>query len=286
MSRRSTTPRSTTSVGTEPRSVLARPRRRRAALLAALVVELASAAVLLVHLHRSDVSGVRLINLDGAPAAALLRRVDADLDRAVGAVEDFWGTDWPQEIVVVATASDAQFAAEAHLNPARQWKDIAAVAVADGVDFDHHRAVGQRIVLAPGASDMTDSALRIVLVHELFHFATRADTALDAPRWLTEGVADYVARPATPIPSGPAARNTALPTDADLDVSGPQRVTGYDRAWWFARFVADDYGVDGLRRLYESACGPDHGDLATAVRQALGVEMSGLQSQWARWLTR
>ncbi|EUA23932.1 peptidase MA superfamily protein [Mycobacterium xenopi 4042] len=38
-----------------------------------------------------------------------------------------------------------------------------------------------------GAAAMSDAALRIVLRHELFHYAARADTALDAPRWLTEG---------------------------------------------------------------------------------------------------
>lgn len=34
---------------------------------------------------------------------------------------------------------------------------------------------------------MSATALRIVLTHELFHYAARVDTALDAPRWLTEG---------------------------------------------------------------------------------------------------
>lgn len=206
------------------------------------------------------------------------------MDGAIAAVDVFWGTDWPRDIVVLATGSDAQFTAEAHLDPHRQWSDIAAVAVADEVDFADRRAVGQRIVLAPGAAEMTDTALRIVLTHELFHLAARTDTALDAPRWLTEGVADFVARPPTALPPG-AAAETALPTDAALDVPGLDRSTGYDRAWWFARFVADRYGADGLHRLYKAACGPGHGTLATAVSGALGVEFTELQTQWARWLT-
>lgn len=228
---------------------------------------------------------VRAVSLGGARTDLLLRRVRADLDGAVAAVERFWGDDWPREIVIVATDSDAQFVAEAHLDPRRQWTDIAAVAVADEVDPTDRLATGQRIVLAPGASVMSDPALRIVLTHELFHLAARADTALDAPRWLTEGVADFVARPAAPIPPG-AAANTALPTDADLDRPGPDRSAGYDRAWWFARFVANGYGTDGLRRLYVAACGPGHGDLATAVRRALGVDLAELQNGWAGWLNR
>jgi hypothetical protein len=228
---------------------------------------------------------VRLISLGGERTDGLLTRIAADIGAAVGAVEKFWGTDWDREIEVIATDSQAQFVALAGLAPTGQWNDIAAVAVADQVDFAHHRASGQRMVFAPGAANMSDAALRIVLTHELFHLAARADTALDAPRWLLEGVADFVARPPTPLPPD-AAANTALPVDADLDIAGPQRQRGYDRAWWFARFVADTYGVDALRRLYVDACGPGHGDFDTAVHRALGTDTAGLRARWAQWLTR
>lgn len=195
-------------------------------------------------------------------------------------MERFWGTDWPHEIVVVATGTESQFADQANLDPQHGWDDIAAVSVADEVDPRSRQVTGQRIVLAPGAPDMSDAALRIVLTHELFHFASRADTALDAPHWLMEGVADFVARPATPLPPD-ARRSVELPTDPEL---GSDRSAGYDRAWWFARFVAEDYGTDGLRRLYVDACGPGHGDFATAVREALGTDLTELQARWAVWL--
>ena len=226
---------------------------------------------------------VSAVNLGGARGAALLDRVRADFGGAVAAVEAFWGSDWPREIVVVATDSAAQFESQARLDPGREWADIAAVAVADEVDIARRRAVGQRIVLAPGASEMSGDALRIVLTHELFHLAARADTAPDAPRWLTEGVADFVARPPAPLPDG-AARVITLPDDTELD--GPGRSAGYDRAWWFARFVAESFGVDGLRRLYSAACGPGHGDFPWAVREALDVDLTELQARWAAWLNR
>ncbi|WP_425574766.1 hypothetical protein [Mycolicibacterium pallens] len=227
---------------------------------------------------------VRLISLGGELTDGLLTRVAGDIGDAVAAVEKFWGTDWDREIVIIATGSQQEFLAQAGLDPNRQWQDIAAVSVADHVDLAHHRASGQRMVFAPGAAAMSDQSLRIVLTHELFHLAARADTALDAPRWLVEGVADFVARPATPLPPG-AAADTALPTDADLDAAGPQRVRGYDRAWWFARFVADSYGVDALRRLYVEACGPGHGDFETAVHRALNTDTAALRARWAQWLT-
>jgi hypothetical protein len=132
---------------------------------------------------------------------------------------------------------------------------------------------------------MSESALRIVLSHELFHYAARVETALDAPRWLTEGVADYVARPHTPLPEL-TQLPTALPSDTDLDAPGLQRSLGYDRAWWFARFVADTRGTTTLRALYQAACGVGHVDLPTALRDVLGVDTPGVLADWQQWLTR
>lgn len=241
-------------------------------------------APLIVGDHRS----VALINLSGSRAAVLLTRVAANIGAAVDAVEAFWGTDWTHHILVVATGSQAQFAAQAGASVGNegskgQWSDIAAVAVADRADPGRRLAAGQRIVFAPGASAMSDAALRIVLCHELFHYATRADTALDAPRWLTEGVADFVARPDS-APAGRPAPPVTLPSDADLDTAGSRRAQAYDRAWWFARFVADSYGAAKLRELYVVACGTGHTGVGEAVRRVLGAGLPDVLTGWQRWL--
>ncbi|MGH3596032.1 MAG: hypothetical protein ACRDUT_08700 [Mycobacterium sp.] len=228
---------------------------------------------------------VRMINLGGPRSEVLLSRVAANIGTAVDAVDNFWGADWPRDITVVATGSQRQFETEAGGGPAGQWADIAAVAVADRVDPARRIAVRQRIAFAPGAAAMSEPALRIVLSHELFHYAVRADTALDAPRWLTEGVADYVARPATALPEV-APLPTAMPSDADLDAPGPGRSPAYDRAWWFARFVADTRGAATLRALYRAACGFGHTDLATAVHDVLGTDTAAVLAGWRQWLTR
>jgi hypothetical protein len=228
---------------------------------------------------------LRMANLGGPQSEVLLSRVATNIGRAVDAVEAFWGTDWPREIAVVATGSQRQFETEAGGGPAAEWADIAAVAVADRVDPARRIAIGQRIVFAPGAVGMSESALRIVLSHELFHYAARADTAVDAPEWLTESVADYVARPPTPLPK-PMPLPTALPSDAELAAPGPQRSQAYDRAWWFARFVADTRGAATLRALYRTACGVGHADLPTAMHDVLGTDTAGVLADWQQWLTR
>jgi hypothetical protein len=77
-----------------------------------------------------------------------------------------------------------------------------------------------------------------------------------------------------------------LPVDADLDAPGPQRSVGYDRAWLFARFVADTYGPAKLRELYLASCGVGHADVPTAVHDVLDVDPTGLLLRWHQWLTR
>lgn len=237
-----------------------------------------------------DYRTVVLDNRGGAAGEALLARIATDIGAAVEAVEAFWGTDWSHRIEVTATGSAGQFAALAGGAAAggnvAQWADVAAVAVADRAEPERRLAAGQRVVFAPGAAAMSTSALRIVLTHELFHYAARADTAIDAPRWLTEGVADFVARPG-PDPAHPAAdraaHRAALPSDADLDVPGPRRAQAYDRAWEFARFVAARFGTAKLRELYLSACGPGFVEPAVAVPLVLGVELPDLLAGWQGW---
>lgn len=151
--------------------------------------------------------------------------------------------------------------------------DIAAATTAQGVVF------------SPGAAAMSPDALRIVLRHELFHYAARTRTTADAPRWLTEGVADYVGRPHVPVPAA-AADLAVLPTDADLDTPGRVRTLAYDRAWWFSRYVADRYGPHALRELYVRACGAGHPDVATAVRDTLGVGLDEVLAGWRAWMNR
>ena len=213
----------------------------------------------------ADGRTVRLVGL-GERTAPLLHRISVQLDGAADAVTAFWGPDWPREIVIVAAGTDAQFAA-----------------VGGGDSHTAATTTGERIMFAPGAAQMNDDSLRIVLRHELFHYAARAETAADAPRWLTEGVADYVGRPATPLLANSATMaQLGLPTDADL--SGPQRSLAYDRAWWFSRFVAGAYGPAALRSLYIRACGHGHPDLAVAVQDTLGTDIPGLLVAWRQWL--
>lgn len=219
---------------------------------------------------------VHLAGLGGEHTASLLTRIAAQMNDAARAVTAFWGPDWPRDVLIVAAATDAEFGRLAGGGP-----DTAATTTAE------------RIMFAPGAAAMSDASLRIVLRHELFHFASRADTAADAPRWLTEGVADFVGRPPPAEPviqhesprlSDPAELAT-IPTDADLDAAGATGSAAYDRAWWFSRFVADTHGTSTLRALYLRACGHGHPDVATAVHDTLGADLQEVLVRWHHWMS-
>ena len=212
---------------------------------------------------------VSLVALGGERTADLAGRITAELDGAADAVTAFWGDDWRRHVIVVLTDTDEEFRTLAGGGP-----DIAAATTTD------------RVVFAPGASAMSEASLRIVLRHELFHYAARARTAADAPRWLTEGVADYVGRPPTPMPTPERADELAhLPTDADLDTAGPVRSLAYDRAWWFSRFVANRYGAETLRQLYLTACGDGHPNAAKAISDTLGAGTGQVLASWRAWLS-
>jgi hypothetical protein len=213
----------------------------------------------------SDGRTVHLVGLGGTRTAPLLDRIGAEMNAAAEAVTTFWGPDWPHDIVLVAAGSAAEFG-----TLAGGGSDIAATTTAE------------RIMFAPGAAAMSDASLRIVVRHELFHFASRSMTAADAPRWLTEGVADFVGRPAAARPPDGAELAT-IPTDAELD--GRDQSRAYDRAWWFSRFVADQYGTETLRALYVRACGAGHPDVATAVRETLGADLAAVLTRWRHWMS-
>lgn len=287
--------RSTTFVGTENSDSGFTLNARRRLLVAVLLLELALAAVLLwksaappsslsavpssvtnapapepvTSIALPDGRTVLLLALGGPQSSELLGRLEPELGTAAAAVTAFWGPDWPRNIEIAVAGSDQQFRVLAG-----GATDIAATTTV------------QRIMFAPGATDMSPAALRIVLRHELFHYAARSRTAADAPRWLTEGVADYVGRPPAPVPGPARAGELAqLPTDADLDTPGAARSLAYDRAWWFSRYVADAYGVPKLRELYLRACEPGHPDVATALRETLGADLDAVVAGWHRWLT-
>ncbi|MEE3852418.1 hypothetical protein VZC37_18910 [Gordonia sp. LSe1-13] len=228
--------------------------------------------------------------------AETVDRVRGLLPGAVVAVDEFWGEDWPRRAAVVATDRPAEFRALAR-SAGTDVTGAAAATVHSRVDTDDDVAVGQRVILTPGADQLSDAALGVVLRHELTHVATRVVTAAGAPLWITEGVSEYVGRKGTYGRFDDAAPDLAaqiragdlpadLPADRDFAVDSEEAVVAYQSAWSVAAFVADRFGEDELRTLYTGvAADADPRRSDQAISDALGVSRTDFVADWQRWLS-
>ncbi|WP_067858998.1 peptidase MA family metallohydrolase [Nocardia shimofusensis] len=171
--------------------------------------------------------------------------------------------------------------------------DIAAAAFSDPFVFGTS-PTGQRVVFAPDAGErLTPDQLRTLLRHELTHLATRAHTAGDAPQWLTEGFADYVAHRGlghTFAEIAPtvraAARSGALPDafPADTAFTGPAAVEAYEQAWTICAFVAAAYDEPRLLHLYRTLAGSGRADEDRLLREVLGTDRASFADRWRSWV--
>ncbi|MCP2195835.1 Peptidase MA superfamily [Williamsia deligens] len=248
-----------------------------------------------VRAQRVSTAGGTSIVLDYPGSRSLGDRIRSGLPGAVGAVTAFWGAQWPRRTVVIATDTSGAF-----VGLARAQGDTAAAAAATvSGDDTGTSALGQRVVFTPGAvDDLPGAALDVVLRHELTHVAARPRTADTAPKWLTEGVAEYVGRSGTYRVLADAAPDlaaqvrsgrtpTALPDDAAFAVSGPDAQIAYQTAWSFAAFAAQAYTPARLRALYlRLAGGPSTAQAQSdAMSATLGAPGDAVLDRWRVWLT-
>lgn len=226
-----------------------------------------------------------------ALAGALAR----ELPGAVDAVSGFWGDEWRRAAVVFVTGSPEEFAAVVGENAA--GANVAAVSMSDTVDPGRPVA-GQRVVFGPAASDrLTEFTTRSVLRHELTHVAARSTTVDGSPMWMLEGFADYSGYRDTGASFGQLAPTlsrlvavggppTVLPEDGDFTAGGTRSTLAYESAWSVAAFVAERFGEDALRSMYERmADGPKSAaDVDRVFSEVLGTGTDDVVDQWGSWV--
>ncbi|TCP55107.1 hypothetical protein EV191_102319 [Tamaricihabitans halophyticus] len=230
---------------------------------------------------------------------ATARRLTAELDAAVAAVTEVWGPAWAgtAALWLPETAEEMR----ALVGPKFSTEGIVAVAVADRVNEADRTARGQRVVFTPGgAEQLSDTALRVVLRHELAHIATRGQTVDGAPKWLLEGFADYVGYRGTTVPMTYAAPALAalvraegppeeFPTDADFHGDTHPLDLAYQLSWSVSSYIVEEYGEPRLLELYRevAALGPaGRPAVDAAIREVLGVPRAELVAGWRDYLRR
>jgi hypothetical protein len=226
---------------------------------------------------------------------ALLHTLAGEVDSAVGAVTAVWGRAWSQRVAVIVPASAAEFTALTGSGV----RDVSAAAVTEGLDPASGRPYGQRLVLNPEQlGTLTPVGRGIVLRHEITHLATATATADITPRWLVEGLADYVGNRG----SGQDVRTAAaelhvavaggrlpaqLPTDSAFAASGAGLARAYEQSWLACRLIAQRAGQSGLLTFYRAvgaALAPRAQAVAAAFARVLHESQASFTRQWRAYL--
>jgi hypothetical protein len=139
--------------------------------------------------------------------------------------------------------------------------------VVDGPIRPGEPAGADRIILVPDAWQSLNGAGRdVVMTHELTHAVTRRDSTRQAPLWLSEGLAEFIAyrsveRPERELVAAAIQRvRTAglpahLPTSADFEAPGSADAAAYALSLLAARTIAEQHGTKELVRLFRAATG-------------------------------
>jgi hypothetical protein len=228
---------------------------------------------------------------------AVLRSYAKLADRAVPAVTEAWGADWPGHVVVLVPRSLEGMAGLLG-SPASGYRGIAAVTTGEAGGAS--QAPADRIIVNPDAYSMLgDLGKQVVLTHEITHVATRAHTTAATPLWLSEGYADWIGYRGsgrTPEQVAPELGRSvdmgqvpaALPKDADFAFAGDagKLAQAYEGGWMACRMIADRWGEVRLNEFYRTV--GDHqkraGAVEDALRKVLGTTPEEFTRQWRAYL--
>ncbi len=244
---------------------------------------------LLEPLSARQVGPVTVLAGRSATAADWTRRGNA----AVGAIRPRLPvglrSSWNGDLVLEIPSTSQIFDRLLGVSPG-SYAQIAAVAWPEGPDA---ATAALRVVVNPGVVDRLDgSSTAILLAHEATHVATRS-AASQAPTWLVEGFADYVAYDAYPKSAATVAAAlltdvrahgapTGLPADSAFSPSAPDLSLSYARSWMACRYLAETYTAARLNRLYAEIDSGSSVDQAS--RQVLGLDETQLTTGWDRYL--
>jgi hypothetical protein len=233
-----------------------------------------------------------VIGHDEGDVAAIQKEVAS----AVEHVSAHVGKAWGEKVVVILPADheELEFVLE---NPDVPFK-FAAIAHPEYTTLDDERRgqyAGSRVVIEPDEFNAASSFNRLLIRHELTHVALFERTGPLSPRWLVEGIADWVGNDGSDIPTarlaGALARQVDsegvpnyLPLDSDFGYIGEAGV-GYDSAWLLCRYVASRWGSAALLRLYDrmgnrTGLSRPGDKLGSELRAVLHTDEAALLKAW------
>jgi hypothetical protein len=229
---------------------------------------------------------------DAKAVAGIVKEVES----AVVHVSSLVGRGWGEKVVVILPA-DAKELDRILESPDVPY-DFAAVArplSTEPGENEFRDFAGSRVVINPDGFKVGEPFTRILIRHEMTHVATFARTGPLSPKWLIEGLAEYVGNIGSSItteslgaPLGKLVDDKGvpgyLPSDSDFGIINDAGI-GYNSGWLLCRYIASHYGRAKLLAFYDEMGNLDGllspgTKLEKALRKVLHTTEAALLRDW------
>jgi len=208
-------------------------------------------------------------------------------ERGVNNVLRLRKTGWTGKVLVTAVSDQKVFESyfESSADKLGQIEAVAVPRYNEVPEWDSSaHVVLSRVVFNPATLGRGDEELQHTFTHEFAHVALGLATSEATPRWLIEGMAEYVAYATEDMPEseiGQYARHvsaTALPPDSGFYDSA----ANYVLSWLAVKLIAQRWGQAKAFALYEWF--KDHTGTDAGLRAVLGTGLSGFTAAWLAYL--
>lgn len=227
--------------------------------------------------------------------AAAVAGIEREVESAIAHVSSYVGTKWGQKVVVVLPADHDELNRVLE-NPQVPF-DFAAIArpLSTSPDGDERDLAGSRVVINPDGFHAGDAFTRTLIRHELTHVATFDRTGPESPKWLIEGLAEYVGNAGSTLATYQLGSDLGdlvdkegvpnhLPLDSEFGLIAEAGI-GYNSAWLLCRYLASHYGRARLLAFYDDMGSLRDVDapaakLDAALRRVFGIDEDALLRAW------
>ncbi len=254
------------------------------------------------HRELWDVGRVRVVKAKyglvmGLGSEKDLEAFAREVDRAVPRVDAVWGHSWAEHVLLVVTRTEDEMASLLGGKPSA-YRQLAAVTRGE-LGAEEGTAAADRILVNPKAyADLSSMGRRVILGHEITHVAARARTQTWTPKWLAEGLADYVGYLKSGLADDVIAQEltddvrkgklpTELPDNSDFGTTNSDLPQTYEMSWLACKMIVERYGGrDALVTFYRTigAPGGDASVVDRAFQEVLGITSAAFTKEWREYV--
>ncbi len=217
-----------------------------------------------------------------------VKRIMREAELAVSHVTRYVGKKWDERVVIVLPGDHDEL--NRLLEDPQVPFDFSAIARPLATfpgDEDFREFAGSRVVINPDGFRPGNTFARMLIRHEITHVAMFGRTGPMTPKWLIEGLAEYVGNAGQPYSAARLAPTLGelvddegvpklLPTDSDFGLISDAGI-GYDSGWLMCRYIAEKHGVQALLKLYDASGMRSVDD---AMRRVLKTSETALVRAW------